>query len=89
MRPDADSPDAPVAGFNSRMVKYVDAKRLQGADWGRVVGKYAAEAKTHSKWLPFLDTYRTMCFAPPPEFRRVLEKVRALGLGDQAESASS
>jgi hypothetical protein len=23
--------------------------------------------------LPFLHTYRTMCFAPPPEFRRVLE----------------
>jgi hypothetical protein len=24
-------------------------------------------------WLPFLDTYRTMCLAPQPDFRRVLE----------------
>jgi hypothetical protein len=28
-------------------------------------------------WLPFLDTYRTMCLAPDPPFRRVLEEVRA------------
>ena len=27
------------------------------------------------KWLPFLGTYRTMCLAPPPEFRRVLEEL--------------
>jgi hypothetical protein len=25
-------------------------------------------------WLPFLDTYRTMCLAPQPEFRRLLEQ---------------
>ncbi len=31
----------------------------------------------HGKsWLPFLDTYRTMCLVPPPEFRRVLEEGR-------------
>jgi hypothetical protein len=29
-------------------------------------------------WLPFLDTYRTMCLAPPPEFRQVLEQARDL-----------
>jgi hypothetical protein len=29
-------------------------------------------------WLPFLDTYRTMCLAPQPEFREVLEQVRSL-----------
>jgi hypothetical protein len=29
-------------------------------------------------WLPFLDTYRTMCLAPQPEFRRLLEQVRDL-----------
>src|SRR5262245_21510451 len=31
-------------------------------------------------WLPFLDTYRTMCFAPDPAFRRVLEEIRELRL---------
>ena len=31
-------------------------------------------------WLPFLDTYRTMCLAPQPDFRRVLENVRAMQL---------
>jgi hypothetical protein len=30
------------------------------------------------RWLPFLDTYRTMCLAPKPEFRRVLEEIRAM-----------
>lgn len=27
-------------------------------------------------WLPFLNTYRTMCLAPEPDFRRVLEEIR-------------
>jgi DnaJ domain len=31
-------------------------------------------------WLPFLDTYRTMCLAPQPHFRRVLEDVRQMQL---------
>jgi hypothetical protein len=31
-------------------------------------------------WLPFLDTYRTMCLAPQPDFRRVLKDVRAMQL---------
>jgi site-specific DNA recombinase len=30
-------------------------------------------------WLPFLDTYRTMCLAPEPPFRRVLEEIRVWG----------
>jgi hypothetical protein len=29
-------------------------------------------------WLPFLDTYRTMCLAPPPEFMRLLEQAGGL-----------
>ena len=29
-------------------------------------------------WLPFLDTYRTMCLAPEPAFRQILEDVREL-----------
>jgi hypothetical protein len=28
-------------------------------------------------WLPFLNTYRTMCLAPEPPFRRVLEEITA------------
>lgn len=31
-------------------------------------------------WLPFLNTYRTMCIAPEPEFRRVLGEIRDLQL---------
>ena len=30
------------------------------------------------KWLPFLNTYRTMCLAPRPGFRRILEEVREM-----------
>jgi hypothetical protein len=33
---------------------------------------------TSQIWLPFLDTYRTMCLAPQPEFRRLLEQARDL-----------
>ena len=29
-------------------------------------------------WLPFLDTYRTMCVAPAGDFRRLLQQVSAL-----------
>jgi hypothetical protein len=32
-------------------------------------------------WLPFLDTYRTMCCAPEPAFRRILEDIRDLPFG--------
>jgi hypothetical protein len=34
----------------------------------------------HPDWRPFLDTYRTMCLAPQPEFRRLLEQVRDLSV---------
>jgi hypothetical protein len=34
----------------------------------------------HTSWLPFLDTYRTMCLAPQPEFREILEHVRSMQL---------
>jgi hypothetical protein len=33
----------------------------------------------HVRRLPFLDTYRTMCRAPEPAFRQILEDVRELG----------
>jgi hypothetical protein len=31
-------------------------------------------------WLQFLNTYSTMCIAPRPVFRRVLEEIRELQL---------
>jgi hypothetical protein len=38
------------------------------------------EAGRLSRRPPFLNTYRTMCFAPEQDFRRVLEEIRALRL---------
>jgi integrase len=32
------------------------------------------------KWLPFLDTYRTLCVTPEPRFRELLESIRANSL---------
>src|SRR6058998_1224353 len=26
-------------------------------------------------WLPFVDTYRTLCLSPPPELRKVLAEL--------------
>lgn len=40
-------------------------------------GRGAATRKS-----PFLDTFRTMCLAPEPEFRRLLEGIRGVGLAD-------
>ena len=34
------------------------------------------KAKCLILWLPFLDTYRTMCHAPEGAFRDILEDVR-------------
>ena len=31
-------------------------------------------------WLPFVDAYRTMCLAPEPALKRLLEGVRDLRL---------
>ena len=42
-------------------------------------GNTAKSAKSKI-WLPFLDTYRTMCLAPQDNFRRVLEEVREMRL---------
>jgi len=35
---------------------------------------------TGASWLGFLNSYRTMCLAPTPEFRRVLEEIQGLPL---------
>jgi hypothetical protein len=39
----------------------------------------AIQAKSAKKeiWLPFLNTYRTMCIAPESGFRRLLQDVRS------------
>ena len=29
-------------------------------------------------WLPFLDSFRTLCLAPPPEIKRVFEELEQL-----------
>jgi hypothetical protein len=34
----------------------------------------------HIDWLGFLNTYRTMCLAPSPQFRRILEEIRDIRL---------
>jgi hypothetical protein len=39
-------------------------------------------------WLPFLNTYRTMCVAPEPHFRRVLEEVLAMRFGMSRQQVS-
>jgi len=36
--------------------------------------------RDRSNWLPFLNAYRTMCLAPEPDFRRVLEEIRDMRL---------
>jgi hypothetical protein len=38
-------------------------------------------AKKEKGWLPFLDTYRTMCIAPPPPgFQRLLQSIEHLAI---------
>jgi len=46
----------------------------------RLEADETAKSAKNEIWLPFLDTYRTMCLAPKPDFRRVLEDVRAMQL---------
>ena len=50
--------------------------------WRRLFAQDGDRPPREKWWLPFLDTYRTFCFAPPPEFRRVLGEVRAFSLAD-------
>jgi hypothetical protein len=44
------------------------------------LARAAAKSAKSEIWLPFLDTYRTMCLAPQDNFRRVLEEVREMRL---------
>jgi hypothetical protein len=46
----------------------------------RLEADKTAKSAKNEIWLPFLDTYRTMCLAPQPDFRRILEDVLAMQL---------
>ena len=46
----------------------------------RLEADKTARTAKNEIWLPFLDTYRTMCLAPQDNFRRVLEEVREMRL---------
>jgi len=52
--------------------------------WGRAVRAQGSpdaaslDVDAREGWLPFLNTYRTMCTAPEPTFRRLLEGIREL-----------
>ena len=45
---------------------------------GQEASKTANSAKNEI-WLPFLNTYRTLCLAPDPAFLRILQQVQAAG----------
>lgn len=53
---------------------------LQAAAAGAIEAPKKGIPQRRRKWLPFLDTYRTMCIAPEPEFRALLEDVRKFQL---------
>jgi hypothetical protein len=36
--------------------------------------------KLREDWLPFLNVYRTMCVAPTPSFRRLLDEIGEMRL---------
>lgn len=44
----------------------------------RVGASEDADSAKKAIWLPFLDTYRTLCVAPGADVRKVLEAVRSL-----------
>jgi hypothetical protein len=79
-----DSPDGARQTFTAQLQEDV-FRDQRGQVVGRVLPGRAPVAHraaylisvTEDKWLPFLDTYRTMCLAPEPPFRRVLEEIRA------------
>lgn len=48
--------------------------------WEDGLGSKAGRSISEKLWLPFLNAYRTMCLAPEPDFRRVLDEVRDMRL---------
>lgn len=63
--------------------RHADAS-ISGADamWERSITWYGAVRVLEFRidWLPFLNTYRTMCLAPQPDFLRILQDIRDLRL---------
>jgi hypothetical protein len=51
---------------------------LDGVDLWVNSLKFGKYCNFNGNWLPFLDTYRTMCRATEPDFRRILESIREL-----------
>jgi hypothetical protein len=45
-----------------------------------LVGRHTMAPRPCSCWLRFLDTYRTMCVTPEPEFRQLLQEIRSFDL---------
>jgi len=35
----------------------------------------AQETGARKEWLPFIDAYRTLCLAPPPEMKMTFERL--------------
>jgi hypothetical protein len=50
----------------------------RSAEVGAGTNESSLSHRDETAWLPFLDTYRTMCHAPEPAFRRILEEIRGL-----------
>jgi len=44
----------------------------------RVIAGETANSAKSEIWLPFLNTYRTICIAPGPDIQRILEECRTL-----------
>jgi putative tryptophan/tyrosine transport system substrate-binding protein len=70
---------ASASTFASRLEAFCLGLRDFGYIEGTTVNVEYRWAEGRYERLPFLDTYRTMCCAPEPAFRRVLENIRVLG----------
>ena len=46
--------------------------------WGAVNSSRGVRTGRDRKWLPFVDTYRTLCMDPPPTMRAVFEQLQGL-----------
>lgn len=58
---------------------YPDTLKCPGKHGQKTEISYCYEI-VMSAWLPFLNAYRTMCGAPEPEFRQLLQDIRTLDL---------
>ena len=54
--------------------------QLAGRPLRLTPGQWTHSTPRLGDWLPFLDTYRTMCIAPEAGFRRVLQSIEHLAI---------